>query len=177
MYFNIYTQWSAHCQLFTAFNYVKFKRYYKLPSIFWHITPCSPLKVNERLREIYRLHLEGERIRQETIMKQVASRASSTLKRRRHVLPKRRLTFNGLHVFISQKVFVELFIITALRTSNLSFQLSEILTVNLKEKLKDFMIDYDIDLLNNAQTSSFLGSAILRRTYAFWIGSTWQEDK
>jgi hypothetical protein len=39
---------------------------------------------------------------------------------RRHVPPKRRLTFNGLHSVISQKV--ELFITTAVRTSDPLFQ-------------------------------------------------------
>jgi hypothetical protein len=37
-------------------------------------------------------------------------------RRRRHVAPKRRLTFNGLHGVISQKI--ELFITTAVRTSS-----------------------------------------------------------
>jgi hypothetical protein len=31
-------------------------------SVFWDITPCSPLKVNRRLRGTYRLHLQGLRI-------------------------------------------------------------------------------------------------------------------
>jgi hypothetical protein len=31
-------------------------------TVFWHITPCSPLKVNRRLGGIYRLHLQGPRI-------------------------------------------------------------------------------------------------------------------
>jgi hypothetical protein len=31
-------------------------------SIFWAITPCSPLKVNRRLGGTYRLHLQGRRI-------------------------------------------------------------------------------------------------------------------
>jgi hypothetical protein len=37
-------------------------------------------------------------------------------RRRRHVPPKRRLTFNGLHGVISQKI--ELFLTTAVRTAN-----------------------------------------------------------
>jgi hypothetical protein len=41
---------------------------------------------------------------------------SSTLKRERHVDPKRRLVFNGVHGIIFQKI--ELFITTAVRTSN-----------------------------------------------------------
>jgi hypothetical protein len=27
--------------------------------VFWDITPCSPLKVNQRFGETYRLHLQG----------------------------------------------------------------------------------------------------------------------
>jgi hypothetical protein len=48
-------------------------------------------------------------------MKQAADSA-----KRRHVLPKRRFTFNGLHGGISQKI--ELFITTAVRSSNPTFQ-------------------------------------------------------
>jgi hypothetical protein len=32
-------------------------------TIFWDIIPCSPLKVNRRFEEIYRLHLQGQIIR------------------------------------------------------------------------------------------------------------------
>jgi hypothetical protein len=32
-------------------------------SIFWDITPCSPLSVNRRFGGTYRLHLQGRRIR------------------------------------------------------------------------------------------------------------------
>jgi hypothetical protein len=31
-------------------------------TIFWPITPCSPLKVSRRFRGTYRLHLQGQRI-------------------------------------------------------------------------------------------------------------------
>jgi hypothetical protein len=31
-------------------------------SIFWHITPCSPLSVNRRFGSTYRLHLQGPKI-------------------------------------------------------------------------------------------------------------------
>jgi hypothetical protein len=34
-------------------------------SIFWDITPCSPLKANRRLGGTYRIHLHSRRIRQE----------------------------------------------------------------------------------------------------------------
>jgi hypothetical protein len=34
-------------------------------SIFWNVTPCSLLKVNQRFEGTYRLHLQGRRISQE----------------------------------------------------------------------------------------------------------------
>jgi hypothetical protein len=33
-------------------------------TIFWDITPCSPLKFNRRFGGTYRLHLQGRRISQ-----------------------------------------------------------------------------------------------------------------
>jgi hypothetical protein len=75
----------------------------KTPSIFWDITPCSPLSVNRRCGGIYRLHLQGRR-------NQPESRWQGG------VVPTRRVTFSGLHSVISQKI--ELFITTAARTSN-----------------------------------------------------------
>jgi hypothetical protein len=41
---------------------------------------------------------------------------------RRHVAPKREITFHGLYAVISQKI--EIFMITAVRTSNLAYELS-----------------------------------------------------
>jgi hypothetical protein len=39
-------------------------------TIFWDITPCSPLEVNRRFGETYRLHLQGRKISQrETSLK------------------------------------------------------------------------------------------------------------
>jgi hypothetical protein len=61
-------------------------------SVFWDITPCSPLKVDRRLGETYLIHLQG------------------------YVPPKRRMTFRGLQGVISQKIV--LFITTAVSTSN-----------------------------------------------------------
>jgi hypothetical protein len=36
-------------------------------SIFWNITPCSPLKVNRRFGGIFRLHLWGSRKQREAL--------------------------------------------------------------------------------------------------------------
>jgi hypothetical protein len=66
--------------------------------IFWDITPRSPLKVKRRFRGTYGLHLQGRIISRE---------------RNQH---ESRLTFNGLHGVIFQKIV--LFINTAVRTSN-----------------------------------------------------------
>jgi hypothetical protein len=44
-------------------------------NIFWDITPCSPLKVNQRFGGTYRLYLQGRRI----------SRAKDRRERRRYI--------------------------------------------------------------------------------------------
>jgi hypothetical protein len=71
-------------------------------TIFWDITLCSLLSIYRRFGGTYRLHLQGRKI--------------SLARWRRHIPPKRRFTLNGLHGVISQKI--ELFITTAVRTSN-----------------------------------------------------------
>jgi hypothetical protein len=63
-------------------------------TIFWDIMLCSPLKVNRRFAETYRLHLQGRKI----------SQARNQRKRWFLVPPKRQLTFNGLHGLISQQM-------------------------------------------------------------------------
>jgi hypothetical protein len=72
-------------------------------SLFWDITPFSPLKVNRRSGETRRLHLQGRRI------SQARTRIKAGGKESLAVLPKRLLTFNGLHCVICQKM--ELFVI------------------------------------------------------------------
>jgi hypothetical protein len=97
-------------------------------TIFWDITPCSPLNFNLRFGETYRLHLQGRRISQ-VINQQNQNPACHLLslwflarlslrpwRWRRYVSPKRRLTLNGLHDVISQKI--ALFITTAVRIPN-----------------------------------------------------------
>jgi hypothetical protein len=58
--------------------------------IFWHITPCSPLKVNRRFGGTYHPHLQSRRI----------SRAENQRESRWQA----DLTFNGLHGVISQMI-------------------------------------------------------------------------
>jgi hypothetical protein len=53
--------------------------------IFWDTNPLSPFKANHRFAGIYRLHFHDRIIS------------------KRHIPPKRRLTFNGLHDVMSQK--------------------------------------------------------------------------
>jgi hypothetical protein len=36
--------------------------------IFWDVTPSTPLKVNQRFGETYRLHLQGRRIKNQDIL-------------------------------------------------------------------------------------------------------------
>jgi hypothetical protein len=69
-------------------------------SIFWDITPCSPLKVNRRFGGTCRLHLQSRRISR--TRNQRESRWQARWKR--HVPPKRRLTFKQIHGVISQKI-------------------------------------------------------------------------
>jgi hypothetical protein len=59
------------------------EEYYLLKSIiFWDITPCSPLSVNWRFGETYRIHLHGRKNKfsKKPAWKQVASRIASTFR-------------------------------------------------------------------------------------------------
>jgi hypothetical protein len=68
-------------------------------TIFWDITPCSPLSVNPRFGGTYGLHLQGRRNKFSKIP------ASKQVPNRIILVPqKRRLTLNGLHGVISQKM-------------------------------------------------------------------------
>jgi hypothetical protein len=79
-------------------------------TIFWDITPCSPLRVNRHFGGIYRLHFQGRKII--WARHQHESRWQAELWRWRwYVPPKRGLTLNELHGIMSQKT--ELFITTA----------------------------------------------------------------
>jgi hypothetical protein len=75
--------------------------------VFWDIRPCSPLKVNR--------HFGGTELCLPPASGFLFLAYSSTLKMEATVPPKRRLTFNGLHGVIFQKI--EHFITTAVRTS------------------------------------------------------------
>jgi hypothetical protein len=83
-------------------------------SIFFDITPCSQLKVNRRFGRTCRPHLQGRRMSQARIQPENSAYHLLSLwflawlilrsrRWRRHVPPKCRLTFNGLHGVISQK--------------------------------------------------------------------------
>jgi hypothetical protein len=83
-------------------------------TIFWDITPCGPLSVNRCFEGTYRLHLQDRKnkLSKKPAWKQVASfHAGYFLSLffrpwiwRRYVPPNRRLTLNGLHGVISQKM-------------------------------------------------------------------------
>jgi hypothetical protein len=68
--------------------------------IFWDITPCSPLKVNRRFGGTCRL--------QQSFLPSslwfLAWFILQSWRWRRHVPPKRLLTFNGLHAVVSQQI-------------------------------------------------------------------------
>jgi hypothetical protein len=76
-------------------------------TIFWDITPCSPLKVNRRFRETHRFHLQGRisRARYQRESRWQATCSYETL-----------VVFSGLHGAISLKI--TLFITTGVKTSN-----------------------------------------------------------
>jgi hypothetical protein len=74
--------------------------------MFWDIMPCSLLKVNRRFGGTYRFHLKGLKI------SQARNQLEAGSEQRRNVPPNRRLTSNGLHGVIFQKM--EIFITTVL---------------------------------------------------------------
>jgi hypothetical protein len=67
-------------------------------SVFWNITPCSPLKVNRRFGGTCRLSIQCLKIIQARNRRKRRWKAST-------ILLKHRLTFNGLHGVISQKIW------------------------------------------------------------------------
>jgi hypothetical protein len=98
-------------------------------TIFWNITPRSPLSVNRRFGGTYRLNLQGRKNKfnkkpaWQPMVLATCSHAGFLLnlfsrpwRWRRYLPPKRRLTLNGLQDVVSQKM--ALFIIIAVRTSN-----------------------------------------------------------
>jgi hypothetical protein len=70
-------------------------------SIFWDIKPYSPLKIKRRFCGIYYLLLQGLVLSEETNKYETGSKV--TLKLRRNIPPKRRLTFRGLYGVSSHK--------------------------------------------------------------------------
>jgi hypothetical protein len=92
--------------------------------MFWDITLWSSLKVNRCFGEICRLHLQGRRVSQARTHRENRWQADPSVKAdgrrspgcflawliprsrrwRRHILPERRLTFNGLYGVISQDI-------------------------------------------------------------------------
>jgi hypothetical protein len=53
-------------------------------SVFWDITPCSPLKVNQHFRGTCHFHFQGQRLMQETGIKQAVTLVSTLLHTRRY---------------------------------------------------------------------------------------------
>jgi hypothetical protein len=98
-------------------------------SIFWDKLPCGPFEINRLFGGTCRLNLQGRGI-SSACGTQLACYLLSrcfpvchilrTLwRRRRHVTPKRLLTFNGLHGIISQKI--EQFILNNEDTGSFTF--------------------------------------------------------
>jgi hypothetical protein len=118
--------WSRFCE--ESLDYVGFDVLTAVvmkSTIFWNITPYSPLSVKRRFWGTYRLHLQRRKTKlsKKLAWKEMESFHAGFLlslffqpwRWRRNVPPKRRLTLNGLHGVTSQKMV--LFITTAVRTS------------------------------------------------------------
>jgi hypothetical protein len=83
-------------------------------TILWDITPCSPLSVNLRFGGTYRFHFQGKKIiwtrnQRESMLQACHAGFLLSLffrpwRWRRYIPPKRRLTLNGLHGAISQRM-------------------------------------------------------------------------
>jgi hypothetical protein len=79
-------------------------------TVFWDITPCSPLKVNKRFGGRYLLYVQDRSInKQSSSCHQFlrlfhAQTIFWTWRWIRYVPPNLRLTFNGLHGVMSQKI-------------------------------------------------------------------------
>jgi hypothetical protein len=89
-------------------------------TIFWDITPRSPLSVNRRFAGTYRLHLQGRKnkLSKKPAWKQLAHYSACHLRSRwflaqlifwpwrwrQYIPPKLRLTLNGQHGVISPKI-------------------------------------------------------------------------
>jgi hypothetical protein len=111
--------------------------------IFCDITPCSPLTVNRRLGGTYRLHIKGQRITQVRNQSLLCLPSISywllarlilqPWKRRRHVPPKRRLTFNWLHGVISQviELFVSYYLINEMNANYICSKGEIVITPNI----------------------------------------------
>jgi hypothetical protein len=67
-------------------------------TIFWDITPCSPLKIKRRFGGTYRLHLQGRKISTDLLVIYFLARPIFRPWRwMRYVPPKRQLTLNRKH--------------------------------------------------------------------------------
>jgi hypothetical protein len=83
-------------------------------TIFWDITPCSPVKVNRRFGRIYRLHLQGRKKADQGTS--VKAGGQKTLKMEPICSSETSVDTQRTHGVIFQKIV--LFINTAVRTSN-----------------------------------------------------------
>jgi hypothetical protein len=73
-------------------------------TIFWDITPCSPLNASRCFGITYRLNLQGRRTSRARNPSESRWQAEQALKMEAIIPPKRLLTFNGLHGVITQKI-------------------------------------------------------------------------
>jgi hypothetical protein len=97
--------------------------------VFWDTTPCGTFKVNKTFRRKCPLHHLGWRVNQASCWS-LAWLTLNHCRWRRHVLPKHRLNFNGLHCVISHYRTLR-----TLKYNNLTYN-QYVLTLNITEWLK-----------------------------------------
>jgi hypothetical protein len=116
--------------------------------IFCDITPCSPLKVNRRFGGTYRLHLQGRKISRARNQREIRWQAEALLARlifrpwrwRGRIPLERRLTFDGLHGVISQKMALFSLGLNALEGGSVSGKTTPTTWTNSKNVLRKIEI-------------------------------------
>jgi hypothetical protein len=138
---------------------MKIKNTMKRP-IFWNITPCSPLKVNQRFGGKCRLHLQGRRISSllaTCFMLAFTWPILLPWRWRRHIPPKCPLTSKGLHGVRKSN-----------RTENTMFtnKYNEVLR-HLKNIQTDIIIRYRYERLRNRKRLSHRFTSLSVTNLAF----------
>jgi hypothetical protein len=121
--------------------------------VFWDITPCIPLKVNQRFGRTCRLHLHGRRIsrnKKQNLLTAswwfLAWHVLVPWRWRRDVTPKHQLIFNELYGVISQKTEL-----VAVYMFDIDFDLKDILIQGRKYKCTVYFLPCTTLLLHDSR--------------------------